>query len=1227
MKRIITVSMFIMMLGLLMACETTEQPEEPTKTLSSLEVVLAPSKTTYIEGETFDATGASMRAHYEWSDETSTTADVTASVTYNKTTLALGDSAVVASYTEDGVTKTADIAVVVNPLGELIGDGLVLDEPSSSLVITTNSTRGNATSYWYTEYQEEGFYIKVIVVDPSLDEGTNTYNADGVEVSLFHVARGEGLINGTLLINTSVRNDLVVQKVADGQFVTYPEHEITSTFNKVSFEGIYVEGYQIELLIPYDELDLETNEKQVSFLPGLYNNQGALVQVNYIEGYEADANLTRTFIWVKDDNTYEVSPWLQLGYVFGSTSQLQYEPVWNLNGDDGTEDAFIEMNGITAGTDNNVYMYREDETELYAYVKLSAKQVHGGEQYGKFGITVTTLDGANGFFFFIDAAGNGTNMTGTNVAVVNKTNNNWTWPERVVDTLPNAAVYQDDNFIELAIYRYGDIFEFYVNGESVSIRGGFPGLTSATKAVVGLATFNISIKAKEYGITTDEADLLPHRFEPQDTTYLFIGDSYVDTAFWSSFDVDFPSDAINLGVGGTKIDYWKEQAATLATLYNPEHIIIHIGVNDINDGDLSGSVVLPNLVTLIEALNALYPDAGIHFVSIEPNNYKPTNFAQYQIVNAGIEALALETDYLHYIDTVTPLGGEAGYEVAQYFIPDGLHLNPDGYGLWVRAIKLSLGIDVVETEGNLGNYGAYARSSGWVFEDEYVENIIGGEQQIYFEGTEGTQFAASVEINVQSVYNSDSFPKVGLAIKGASKTVFFFIDVNPELNNTWGNYVVRNSGADWVWAGVGGLGRQFVNLGSASYSGDAYKTIEIIRVGTAIYFISDGRVVQYAEGLFEADEVTQLSVLGFNLQIRLKNATIYEDEDFENKLNAYKVAEKDGPVIDGDLSDWNATVLENATHIYGSDERNINIYAFMAPDGVYVAYEALHNSAVVSNVFNWWENTNIEFMVGTNHQRFVSANGMHSRFETSARDVGTAKFMTLVIGDVHRTTFEVFIPWAMIEGYSYESPFIPAAFAWKQPSEDGSIWGGGDFWFIPEAGPGTLNRMITKTGFYQPTEKDIDGDLSDWSGALDTGKWSSTQGTREFTAQAYLGEDGVYGFFTVDLDAALNLNVNSVADNWWQNPNIEVWVNDLHIRVMIYDGFISATGRVGTIAHHYDAEDFILTIEYFIPYHALELTSQPANAQFRIGSNSLNGGWFMPVDPNQTITSSGLPPQ
>ena len=88
----------------------TVSAEDPvTKTLQSIYIAAAPSKTEYSEGETFDPSGISVRA--VWSDGTET--DVSGEITYSQEALTTADTEVQLQYTSGGVTVSAVQSITV----------------------------------------------------------------------------------------------------------------------------------------------------------------------------------------------------------------------------------------------------------------------------------------------------------------------------------------------------------------------------------------------------------------------------------------------------------------------------------------------------------------------------------------------------------------------------------------------------------------------------------------------------------------------------------------------------------------------------------------------------------------------------------------------------------------------------------------------------------------------------------------------------------------------------------------------------------------------------------------------------------------------------------------------------------------------------------------------------------------------------------------------------------
>ena len=145
--------------------------ETPTdKTLSSIDVTKAPTKTSYTAGEKFDKSGMVVKATY--SD--GTTKEITGYSYTPSGALSTSDSKVTISYTEGGVTKTATQAITVKSSSGDDTSGKTL----SSITITKAPTK---TSYTAGEkFDKSGMVITAKYSDGTTKEITDySYTPSG----------------------------------------------------------------------------------------------------------------------------------------------------------------------------------------------------------------------------------------------------------------------------------------------------------------------------------------------------------------------------------------------------------------------------------------------------------------------------------------------------------------------------------------------------------------------------------------------------------------------------------------------------------------------------------------------------------------------------------------------------------------------------------------------------------------------------------------------------------------------------------------------------------------------------------------------------------------------------------------------------------------------------------------------------------------------------------------
>ena len=174
------------------------------KTLSSIAVTTAPTKTIYTAGENFDPAGMVVTATY--SD--SSTADVTSYTVTDGNNLTAGKTSVTISYTEGGKTETCTQAIVVNAAAKTL----------SSIAVTTAPTKTTYTA-------GENF-------DPAGMVVTATYSdSSTADVTGYTVTDGNSLTAGKTSVTISYTEGGKTETCTQAITVNAAPTEYTITFN------------------------------------------------------------------------------------------------------------------------------------------------------------------------------------------------------------------------------------------------------------------------------------------------------------------------------------------------------------------------------------------------------------------------------------------------------------------------------------------------------------------------------------------------------------------------------------------------------------------------------------------------------------------------------------------------------------------------------------------------------------------------------------------------------------------------------------------------------------------------------------------------------------------------------------------------------------------------------------------------------------------------------------
>lgn len=164
----------------------------------------------------------------------------------------------------------------------------------------------------------------------------------------------------------------------------------------------------------------------------------------------------------------------------------------------------------------------------------------------------------------------------------------------------------------------------------------------------------------------------------------FIGSSSI--RMWESLAADFPGQPVfNRGFGGSEVRDSTWYADRIVIPYAPCKVFFYAGDNDLNSGR-SPAQVRDDVVAFVNRVHRDLPKTTVEIISIKPSP------SRAQLLPAVVEANGLIRKALAtlpntgYTDVYTPMLGADGQPRAALFREDMLHMTPEGYAIWRKAL-------------------------------------------------------------------------------------------------------------------------------------------------------------------------------------------------------------------------------------------------------------------------------------------------------------------------------------------------------------------------------------------------------------------------------------------------------------------------------------------------------------------------------------------------------------
>ena len=181
------------------------------------------------------------------------------------------------------------------------------------------------------------------------------------------------------------------------------------------------------------------------------------------------------------------------------------------------------------------------------------------------------------------------------------------------------------------------------------------------------------------------------RFEEQDrktppptNEIVFVGASMIVRWELKKFFPDLIT--INRGFGGSEMIDSLHYADRIVIPYKPRIVVVYAGDNDTAMGT-SPEQVAKNFEALAEKIHAALPRTKIIDLSVKPSFARWAIVDKQRATNVLLRAICAKHDYLTFVDVAPLTLGPDGRPRPELYVPDGLHINDEGYKLWTAALR------------------------------------------------------------------------------------------------------------------------------------------------------------------------------------------------------------------------------------------------------------------------------------------------------------------------------------------------------------------------------------------------------------------------------------------------------------------------------------------------------------------------------------------------------------
>lgn len=162
-------------------------------------------------------------------------------------------------------------------------------------------------------------------------------------------------------------------------------------------------------------------------------------------------------------------------------------------------------------------------------------------------------------------------------------------------------------------------------------------------------------------------------------TTVFIGDSFFDIDFFSTFYTDYRGkDALCLGVGGTTSHTWEMFFDEIFDGISPKNIVVQLGNNNIYNDQTMAADAAEDIQRFFTYLHGKCPESKVYYFAVTPRDGAALWAPEVLKLNKLMGKYCENRNWITFLDTNDVITAD--------HLRDGIHIKPEHYIILVNAL-------------------------------------------------------------------------------------------------------------------------------------------------------------------------------------------------------------------------------------------------------------------------------------------------------------------------------------------------------------------------------------------------------------------------------------------------------------------------------------------------------------------------------------------------------------